>query len=52
MKTNGFESIEPDIKDLLNDPILLAVLKSDGIRVQDLKEVIASYHESINAKAN
>lgn len=52
MKTNGLSSREPKIEDLLVDPILLAVLKSDGIKVEDLKQVIASYHNRLTETAN
>jgi len=52
MKTDGSDAREPEIKDLLSDPVLLAVLKSDGIKVEDLKQVIASYHHRISEKEN
>ncbi|WP_340151092.1 hypothetical protein [uncultured Sneathiella sp.] len=38
---------EPALKDLLSDPIMLAVLKRDGLTVEDIKKVVTSYQEKI-----
>lgn len=37
---------EPEVEELLSDPVLHAVLKSDGITVDDVKKVIHSYQNS------
>ncbi len=34
---------EPALKDLLTDPIMLAVLKRDGLTVDDVKKIVTSY---------
>ncbi|WP_293960638.1 hypothetical protein [Sneathiella sp.] len=38
---------EPSLKDLLSDPIMLAVLKRDGLTVEDIKKVVSTYQEKI-----
>ncbi|WP_169568060.1 hypothetical protein [Sneathiella limimaris] len=36
---------EPELEDLFGDPVLLAVLKRDGLTIDDVKEVIQRYQE-------
>ncbi len=37
------ETNEPDIEDLLADPVLLAVLEYDGLTVDDVRVVVHQY---------
>ncbi|MEH6475680.1 MAG: hypothetical protein V7727_08305 [Sneathiella sp.] len=46
MGTKWFNTQEPEIEDLLSDPILLAVLARDRITVEDLQDVITSYKKT------
>jgi len=39
---------EPELEELFTDPVLLAVLKRDGLSVDDVKTVIFSYRQSKN----
>jgi hypothetical protein len=49
--TNGVHTLrEPKIDEILKDPIFLAVLKRDGLSVNDIKQVIDSYKETRAAR--
>jgi hypothetical protein len=41
---------EPKIEELLEDPIILALLKRDGLTIEDVKEVISAYQNSQSLK--
>ena len=41
MQTVITDTNEPEIEDLLADPILLAVLECDGLTVDDVRDVVA-----------
>jgi len=47
--TKWFNTQEPELEELLSDPILHAVLARDHITVKDVQEVIASY-KKVNSK--
>ena len=36
---------EPELEELFTDPVLLAVLKCDGLSIDDIKTVITSYRQ-------
>jgi|TARA_R100000149_G_C5838835_1_gene111720 hypothetical protein len=36
---------EPALKDLFADPVMLAVLKRDGLTVDDVKKVVKRYQK-------
>lgn len=38
---------EPALKDLLVDPVMLAVLKRDGLTVDDVKHVVRQYQKKL-----
>lgn len=42
--------IEPALSDLLSDPVILAVLKRDGLTVDDVKKVVTSYQRNVKPK--
>ncbi len=49
--TNALEKRnEPALTELLSDPIMLAVLKRDGLTVEDVKKVVNSYQMSARVK--
>lgn len=37
---------EPTLREILEDPIMLAVLKRDGLTVEDVKKVVSSYRRT------
>lgn len=37
---------EPALREIFEDPIMLAVLKRDGLTVEDVKKVVLSYRRS------
>ncbi|WP_159104310.1 hypothetical protein [Sneathiella glossodoripedis] len=39
------ETTEPDIEDLLADPVLLLLLDRDGVSVDELRTIVAQYRE-------
>jgi len=41
---------EPALKDLFSDPIMLAVLKRDGLTVEDIKKIVTSYRKAQKAR--
>jgi len=41
---------EPLVEDLLQDPVMLALLARDGLTIDDVKAVIADYHRQIEAR--
>ena len=52
MGKKWYDRQEPEISDLLCDPILLAVLARDRLTVEDVKEVIISYKKYKSASEN
>ncbi|WP_334129533.1 hypothetical protein [Sneathiella sp.] len=38
---------EPTLKDLFADPVMLAVLKRDGLTVDDVKLVVSRYQKRV-----
>ena len=44
--------LEPALKDILSDPVLLAVLKRDGLTVEDIKKLAASYQKHSRARSS
>jgi urease accessory protein UreE len=38
--------VEPEWMELLSDPVMLAVLKRDGLTVDDVKKVVQSYQRN------
>lgn len=36
---------EPTLNDLLSDPVMLAVLKRDGLTVDDVKKIVKTYRK-------
>ena len=40
---------EPALRELLADPVILAVLKRDGLTVEDVKAVVKTYQEKTRA---
>lgn len=47
METGVQKYPEPALKDLLSDPIMLAVLKRDGLTIDDIKKVVTTYQKKI-----
>lgn len=45
MNTDVQSKLEPDVQDILDDPVFLAVLRCDGLTVDDILIVIKSYRE-------
>ncbi|MCC3306512.1 hypothetical protein [Sneathiella sp. HT1-7] len=45
METGVRKYQEPALQDLLADPVILAVLKRDGLTVNDVIEVVKTYQE-------
>ena len=43
---------EPALKDLLSDPVVLAVLKRDGLTVDDVKAVVKTYQQSAQSRSS
>lgn len=41
---------EPALQDLLADPVILAILKRDGLTVEDVKQVVKSYQENTRSR--
>jgi hypothetical protein len=41
---------EPTLKDLLSDPVMLAVLKRDGLTVEDIKKVVTAYQRNLQSQ--
>lgn len=37
---------EPALKDLFSDPVMLAVLKRDGLTVDDVKRIVSSWQKA------
>ncbi len=52
MKSDVQTSFEPKIDDMLSDPIFLAILKRDGLTIQDVQQVIETYHRNKLSKPN
>lgn len=46
METGVQKYPEPALKDLLSDPIMLAVLKRDGLTVDDIKKIVTTYQRN------
>ena len=44
--------LEPALKDLLSDPVVLAVLKRDGLTVDDVKAVVKTYQQSAQSRSS
>ncbi|WP_339633580.1 hypothetical protein [uncultured Sneathiella sp.] len=49
METGVQKYPEPALKDLLSDPVMLAVLKRDGLSIDDLKKVVTTYREKFDS---
>ena len=47
MQSTAHPEDEPEIDEILNDPVMLALLKRDGLTVEDIRQVIASYRENM-----
>ncbi len=45
MNADAHSRLEPDVQDILDDPIFLAVLRRDGLTVDDILQIIKSYRE-------
>lgn len=45
MNTDVQYRIEPDVQDILNDPVFLAIIQRDGLTIDDILQVIKSYRE-------
>ncbi len=45
MNADVHPRLEPDVQDILDDPIFLAVLRRDGLTINDILLVIKSYRE-------
>ncbi|MZR30153.1 hypothetical protein [Sneathiella litorea] len=45
MEPNLQKYPEPALQDLLADPVILAVLKRDGLTVDDIKEIVETYQQ-------
>lgn len=41
---------EPTLREILEDPIMLAVLKRDGLTVEDVKKVVTTYQKARGSK--
>ncbi|WP_288901155.1 hypothetical protein [uncultured Sneathiella sp.] len=41
---------EPALQELLADPVILAVLKRDGLTVEDVKKVVKTYQEKSRSR--
>mgnify|MGYP000017330408 CR=1 FL=1 len=52
MKSDVQTSFEPKIDDMLSDPVFLAVLKRDNLTIDDVLQVIESYHQNKSSKPN
>ena len=50
MRVSTPKKYEPKIEELLEDPIILALLKRDGLTIEDVKEVISAYQNSQSLK--
>lgn len=51
METDVQKYPEPALKDLLADPVMLAVLKRDGLTVDDVKMVVKRYQKRAAPRA-
>ncbi|MBL4905876.1 MAG: hypothetical protein JKX94_00355 [Sneathiella sp.] len=47
MKSGVQVRSEPEIEELLEDPIFLALIKCDNLTVDDIWHVIASYRDKV-----
>lgn len=52
MQSNTRSQDEPDIDEILEDPVMLALLKRDGLTVNDIRQVIANYRKNISSTLN
>lgn len=52
MQPNTRSQYEPDIDDILEDPVMLALLKRDGLTVNDVRQVIANYRKNTSSALN
>ncbi|GEM_PF-3380859 len=52
MKSDVQALFEPKIDDILSDPVFLAVLKRDNLTVDDILQMIETYHQNKPAKPN
>lgn len=43
---------EPDLAELLSDPVLHALLKCDGLTAEDVKKVIRKYQSNRASSSN
>ncbi|MEH6525975.1 MAG: hypothetical protein V7723_07860 [Sneathiella sp.] len=43
---------EPALREILEDPIIHAVLKRDGLTVEDVKKVVHSYQKTAKKTSN
>lgn len=43
---------EPTLREILEDPIMLAVLKRDRLTVEDVKKVVSSYRRTAKKTSN
>lgn len=50
MQTLITDTNEPEIEELLADPILLAVLERDGLTVEDIWDVVSLYRSQNDAE--
>jgi len=41
---------EPALTELFSDPVMLAILKRDGLTVEDVKKVVNSYQRNLRPK--
>ncbi|MFT6557129.1 hypothetical protein [Sneathiella sp.] len=52
MKSDGHIHLEPKIDEMFSDPIFLAVLKRDGLTINDVVQVIETYKQNRCGKPN
>ncbi|USG60610.1 hypothetical protein NBZ79_15705 [Sneathiella marina] len=43
---------EPALREILEDPIIHAVLKRDGLTVEDVRKVVSSYQRTAKKASN
>lgn len=49
LTTGGTMSGEPDLEEVLNDPIVRLLMASDGVEIEDLRRLISSVLERMRA---
>lgn len=52
MQNDFYSMNEPEIEDMLEDPVMLALLKRDGLTVDDIWQVVTSYRQNISTPLN